>query len=499
MLPEYVYKQALSVDEAIKVVHDLLFTTSNNLYGLKLSQTRIEPTTYLPSPAQKESDLSVLTSFLMKHPTTKFIRLQYLDYTATLRLRVVPVKRALELLKKSPHLQIGITKASLGLLQNDTVIPGVSTSGAYSLEADLSSIRQGPSSQYASVQCDFLVNDNDDFGEASIFCPRSTLKRTIQDAKSMGLEFILGFEIEVVFMSYQTNGDPLIAGYKEAKSSAGHSWSSAHSLENNTDLLTGIYDSLSVAGIELEQFHPESATGQFEFVLPPLTPLDAVDTLIHAREIIRTVVSKHGMRATLHPKPFPMQCGTASHVHISICSPNGEQREVYEAFYAGILKYLRSIIAFTYSSPVSYDRMADGCWAGGRWVSWGTQNRETPLRKISGSHWEFKALDGLANVYLAMAAIIASGIAGVRDGLDLRILDCPGDPANLSVEERVALGIVEALPADLDEALKELERDNRGLLHHQVVTRYIDVKYAEIRLLEAMNPYEQHQWFFERY
>lgn len=78
---------------------------------------------------------------------------------------------------------------------------------------------------------------------------------------------------------------------------------------------------------------------------------------------------------TLHPKPFAMACGTASHVHISVDGDKGNDPAIYEPFYAGILKHLRAICAFTYSSEASYERVADGTWAGGTYVAWGTQNR----------------------------------------------------------------------------------------------------------------------------
>lgn len=440
------------------------------------------------------SDLDLLTSFLEEHPQTKFIRLQYLDYTATSRLRVIPVKRALSVLQRQPHLGIGITKASLGLLQNDTMSTGISASGEYQLRAVLSSIRPGPSSGYASLQGEF----RDVNGSEAILCPRSILRQAVQDAKLQDLEFLLGFEIEIVFMSY-VSGDA--AGYKEHQNFAGHAWSSARALHGKLEILTEIYDNLSNAGIELEQWHPESATGQFEFILPPLSPLEAVDTVIHAREIISTVVASHGLRATLHPKPFPMQCGTASHVHLSISSQNGEDQKIYEAFYAGVLRSLRGIVAFTCSNPVSYDRMADGCWAGGTWVTWGTQNRETPLRKIAGSHWEIKCIDGLANVYLAMAAILTAGTRGVVGGQKLVWHDCQKDPAELSEQERKEIGILEPLPKDLNEALTSLNNDDllSGRLGKEAVSLYTRVKTAEMKLLDGMNAEDRKQWIIERY
>ena len=495
VLPEYVKQNVLKVGQAIKIVEDLFFHTSNKLYDLSLSLRPLKLASLPSREVPTESDLDTLTSFRRQHPQIKFLRLQYLDYTATLRLRIIPVKQAVRVLSEKPHLDIGITKASLGLLQNDTTIPGVSASGEYRLQAVFSSLRPGPMKEYASLQGEFCNTD----GSEVALCPRSVLRRVTQDAKFKGLEFVLGFEIEVVFMTYEGGVNP---GYKASSRSGGHAWNSARALHGNSNMLTEIYDTLVSAGIDLEQWHPESASGQFEFVLPPLAPLAAIDTLIHAREIISRVASDHGFRATLYPKPFPLQCGTASHVHISISSAKGQQQEVYEAFYAGVLRSLRGIIAFTYSSPVSYHRLVDGTWAGGTSIAWGTQNRETPLRKISGSHWEIKCLDGLANMYLAIAAIIGVGTAGVVDKQRMTWRDCQEDPADLSDVERKQLGISLSVPKDLRDALAALDGDPwlSKALGKEVVGRYTHVKTAEISLLEGMEADEEiKQWIIDRY
>ena len=502
MLSEYVGDRVLSIPQAIKVVENFFFHTSNRLYDLKLS---LEPLTKSPTSLAVRtrppgvSDLETLTAFLKEHPYTKFLRLQYLDYTASPRLRVIPIKRALTVLQDQQSLNIGITRASLGLLQNDTIVAGGSATGEYRLHAVLSSLKPGPSESFVSVQGEFREDD----GSAASLCPRSVLRRTLLESKLHGLEFLLGFEIEIVFLARSPvtkDGKPR---YTTISDSGGHAWSSARMLQSGiiTKIIEEIYDALAKSGIFLEQWHPESSSGQYEFVLPPLAPLEAVDTLLLAREIICTIAALYSMRATLHPKPFPMMAGTASHVHISISSPNGQQKEVYESFYAGILSHLRAICAFTYSNRASYDRVADGCWAGGRWVTWGTQNRETPLRKIAGSHWEIKCLDGLANMYLAIAAIISAGVEGVAAQTTLDWEDCEKDPAMCSAEERAKLGIEEALPATLEEALEELEEDDGlgEMLGREVIARYIGVKKAEADLLNGMEADERREWIIERY
>jgi glutamine synthetase len=496
VLSEYIRKKDLTVPQAVKIVQDILFNTSNNLYDLKLPLKPFAIASALDLSSPQHSDLNLLRSFLDEHPSTKFLRLQFLDYTATPRMRVIPIRHALSLLQTQSSLTTGILTASLGLLQNDTIIPEVNGTDEYRLQAIFSSIRRGPAKNYASVQGEFRGQDNSEV----TLCPRSILRRTVQNSKAQGLEFLLGFEIEVVFMSPVSDFKP---GYTANSSSKGHAWNSARSLQEKAllPMLEEIYDSLSSSGIYLEAWHPESCAGQYEFVLPALPPLEAVDTLLHARDIIATVAAGHSLRATLFPKPFPEEAGTASHAHISISSPNGEEKEVYESFYAGILDHLRAIIAFTYSNPESYARMLDSHWAGGRWVTWGSQNRETALRKIAGSHWEIKVLDGLANMYLAMASIIGAGTHGILAHQKLKWGDCMEDPAKLSWEERHRLGIREGLPKDLGEALTALAEDEIlcGILGTEVVERYISVKRGEEELLTSMSEDVRRNWIIERY
>jgi glutamine synthetase len=495
VLTDYVQSETLSVAQAVRAVEDIFFKTSNDLYDLHIPfKPLVNSTIPLPIRSATRSDDDALTSFLNEYTSTKFLRLQFLDYTSTPRVRIIPVKKALSLLDSSPHLSIGITKASLGLLQNDTIIPAAGATGEYRLQADLSSLRPGPYEGYAFVQGEFHEAD----GSTADLCPRSLLRRTIVEAKAQNLELLVGFEIEIVFMSRSEDG-----ALQTLSNSGGHAWSSNRALHGNKmlDMLHQIYDSLAVSGIYLEQWHSESAIGQYEFVLPPLPPLQAADALLHAREIINTVVAGYSMRATLYPKPFSDMAGTASHIHLSISSPDGDKKEVYEPFYAGILKHLQAIIAFTYASPSSYERMADSCWAGGRWVAWGTQNRETALRKIEDSHFEIKVVDGLANVYLALAAIIAAGTQGVKDKLDLTLGDCLKDPALLSDEEKEILGIKDMLPKDLESALQALEEDKEltKCVGKDLVVRYIRVKKAEIDLLNGMRAPDRKHWIMERY
>jgi len=235
--------------------------------------------------------------------------------------------------------------------------------------------------------------------------------------------------------------------------------------------------------------------------LPPPPPLEAVDTLLHAREIIRTVADSYGVHATLHPKPFPSELGTASHVHISLQPPPDSSEDYYLPFYAGVLKSLPAIIAISYSNPASYERVVAGFWAGGSWITWGTQNREVPLRKVDGSHWEIKCIDGLANPYLVLAAIITAGTHGFEAKEKMIWKDCIHDPSTLMGEERDELGIKQKLPTSLKQALEELSGSDilTKRLGEKFIQRYTAIKLAEIELLTTMGEDERRDWLIDRY
>jgi glutamine synthetase len=140
--------------------------------------------------------------------------------------------------------------------------------------------------------------------------------------------------------------------------------------------------------------------------------------------------------------------------------------------------------------------------AGQSWVSWGTQNKYTNLRKIAGSHWEIKCLDAVANTYLALAAIIAAGTEGVRKRDVLIWGDCVSkDPSKMSKEERDKLNITEKLPRTLPEALAALEADQEmhDMLGGLAVKIYLATKEAELRILKPMNDEQRRNWLIERY
>ena len=502
VLCDYVRKGQIGWRAAIELVRDMLFRTSNKLYRLGIEFSELEDGSDVDIGAYL-TDLELFQNFLKNQDQPDFIRICWNDFTAQAKMRMVPFRKFMSLLYDGKSTDIGITKAVFGMIQNDLLMPGICATGEYRLHPDFSSLKKGPIEGHVSMYAEFREKS----GARVSLCPRSLLQRAVEFGAGNNLTFLLGFEIEFLLVerlekpAASANGTaPIRFG---TLITDGHAWSASRYFADAkvSRLLRDIVSTLEDMGIFVEQLHAESATGQFELVLPPYPPIEAVDTLLHTRDVMCALATAAGFKMTLHPKPFAHACGTASHAHMSISSPGGSRPEVYESFYAGVLKHLRGITAFTYSNPASFERVVDGAWAGGRWVTWGTQNRETALRKVEDSHWELKSMDGLANPYFAMAAVLFSGIHGVLLREKLIWGDCEIDPANLTENDRKEMNVTQMLPANVEEALNALREDEElvGFVGPELVERYTSLKEFELDFLRKMDDEERRQWLMERY
>jgi glutamine synthetase len=136
-------------------------------------------------------------------------------------------------------------------------------------------------------------------------------------------------------------------------------------------------------------------------------------------------------------------------------------------FLAGVLAHLPALCALTLPTTASYARMQDGISAGGTYVAWGCDTRETPVRlcgspKTGAAHFEFRPLDGTANPYVALASVLGAGARAIAHRTPLTIEPCETQsqtPAEMGAAERAGLGIVDRLPLKLADARLRLSED----------------------------------------
>ncbi|KAF9041453.1 glutamine synthetase guanido kinase [Panaeolus papilionaceus] len=470
------------------------------------------PVEYGPQAATgpDEPNFDQLTIDHLRSQDIKYVRIQWVDLTNIIHFRLIPLPYFAKLLKTSRP-GTAIAKVALGLVFL-TAADGFSPTGEYLYAIDPSSFRicaYAPG--HASVMGWFQEKVPVDLGgrlslEVDL-CPRTVLHRIVEKARrEHSVAFLLGFESEFILLK---NTSPIEAANP-------HGWCASAALPTGSveaRAVDEITDKLIESGIEVQVMHSEAAPGQYEVVTGPLEPLQAVDALIHTRETIFNVASKYGLRGTLAPRVYMDSCGTASHTHMSIHSldsssdtnhptpshsstPNLTKHEA--AFAASLLTHLPDISLLLLPTSASYLRMTDGVWSGGTYVCWGTDNREAPLRLCNahapggpkgGRNFELKTMDGTANPYLAMAAVIGAGMEGIKKGLGLQDLpqEYAGEKAAafLSEEERKQRGIVDRLPLDLQTARKRFEEGQiaRTIFGADFVRRYLDVNKLLNRLL----------------
>ncbi|KAF2200555.1 developmental protein-like protein fluG [Delitschia confertaspora ATCC 74209] len=510
LLTEYVNKGDLTPNQAIGLTKDIMFNNSNALYELgyvlnfqetgedvqKSIAWHPKPEAVAPSrsppPPTQTYDAQLFDDFMKENPNLKFVYVQWLDYMATLRARIVPIKEFERLVRTRGR--IGISQGNTGTLQNDGITPVVNPVGQIYVEPDLRTLRRSHKKDLllsATVLCFW----RDEAGYPVPECPRNNLETSINELqKNHSVHLLCGFEIEVTFLARTPTSkeDP----YTPLTHT--HAWGTLSPEQwLQLPLLAEIVESLSEIGIEVQQFHAESGAGQYEFVLPPQPPLMAVDTLIQARQVIMQIAATHQLRATLHPQPYP-GIGTAAHAHISLSPPDKDK----QFFIGGVLNHLPAICAFSMPEQVSYERVVDDHWTGGTWVAWGTQNRETPLRRVTNGRWEVRCLDGLANMYLAVGAILAAGLLGLKEGeQDFDKKDVQKNPSTLTPEQRTELGITQKMPMTISEALNALNKDSqlREMLTDNLVRHFVEMKKAEQNMLKEMEEGKRRVWLIERY
>ncbi|KAK5173189.1 uncharacterized protein LTR77_003311 [Saxophila tyrrhenica] len=527
---EYVEKEDLEVKDAMKAVKDVFFENSNKLYDLRLKmedggkelpnrpkedQASAEEASgsshgmaLQPTSRYAKAYREVFLPFTRTNPLIHYVFVQWLDYMATLRTRCLPISEFSKMLKVDSTIRM--TYGNLGTLQNDHMSSVCNPVGSISVEPDitLASLRRmqsiGPVKNSATVMARFT----DDAGLSLGPCPRAQLGELVSEfQRDRGVAFLVGFEIEVTFCKRLWPSELDQAAF--APLDTAHAWGTFTDEQYMTsfELMLNVTRELRNTGIEVQQMHSEAGDGQYEFVLPPLPPVEAVDTLIQARQCIQQVAASRGLRATCHPQPFP-GIGTAAHAHISFNrSTEATDREDVDldrtqmSFMASVLEHLPSLCAITMPQAVSYGRVLDDSWTGGTWVAWGTENREVPLRKSDKLRWEVRCLDGCANMYLALTAIFAAGLAGVRSGKEVAMKDCLKNPTQLSPAEKEDLGITKKLPTTIAEAVEAAENDSElerampdGMLKH-----FLAMKKDEQKMLNEMDDGARRVWLMERY
>jgi glutamine synthetase len=339
----------------------------------------------------------------------------------------------------------------------------------------------------ARVVCDVMTPR----GEPFVGDPRYVLRRQVDRAREMGFVVNLGPELE--FFLFRRTPDGSIAPLPHDR--AGY-------FDFSTDLAQEIrqdmVDALEAFGIRVEAAHHEVAEGQHEIDFEYSDALRTADNAITFKFTLKAIAQQHGLYATFMPKPIHGINGSGMHTHQSLFSIAESKNsfadpdsayglsDLARSYMAGILAHARGMIAVLAPTVNSYKRLVPG-YEAPTYLTWGRTNRSalirvpkvSPGKSIEGTRVEVRCPDPSSNTYLAFAAMIAAGLDGVEQNLQL------GEPVEESLFEMTADRIAEKgireLPGTLGEALDELEDDDviRSALGEHVYSHFAEAKRAE--------------------
>lgn len=431
---------------------------------------------------------------------TRFIRVLWCDNANVIRAKAIHISALPE--RFDSGVSLSVAQQALPVME-DVVIPqtGLEPVDEVWLVPDWDTLAILP---YAPGQVRVIGNMIKNALPWSL-CPRSFLKRMLAEAKREGFEVMAAFENE--FFLLQAVTDEVVPADKTG-------FCSTLSMDLNRAVIDKIVSALLAQGIPVELYYPESGPGQHEISVRYTEALQAADWQIAFRETVHGVAVQHGLKASFLPKIFADKAGSGCHLHLSLwrdkqnLMPDPESAwglsAIAQTFVAGLLHHLPALMALTTPSPNSYRRICPHTWSGA-FRCWGLDNREaairvpTPPTNRGVTQCELKTMDASANPYIALGAVIAAGLDGIRHNLSLQE-PVAVDPGYLPQPERRARKI-DRLPTNLGDAIEHLSHNEMLLnsLGPGLAQAYVAVRKAEWQALKDIDLSEEVKLLLERY
>ena len=190
-------------------------------------------------------------------------------------------------------------------------------------------------------------------------------------------------------------------------------------------LLGRIRREMAASDLPVENSKGECNFGQHEVNFTYADALTAADVHLVYKNAAKEIAAQEGMAITFMAK-YDEREGNSCHIHLSLRDEDdkpvfADQPEVFDSFLAGQLACLQELTLFMAPNVNSYKRYVEGSFAPTA-VAWGRDNRTCSLRVIGHGpslRLEQRAPGGDVNPYLALASMIAAGLHGVDQGLEL--------------------------------------------------------------------------------
>ncbi|MFF3621641.1 glutamine synthetase family protein [Streptomyces sp. NPDC002467] len=299
--------------------------------------------------------------------------------------------------------------------------------GDFAMHPDLATLRRIPwNPGSAFVLADLAWND----GSPVVAAPRQILRRQLERLADLGYTAMVGTELEfMVFKdTYEQAWD---AGYR------GLTPANQYNIDYSVlgtgriePLLRRIRGEMQAAGLVVESAKGECNLGQHEIAFRYDEALTTCDQHSVYKTGAKEIASQEGVSLTFMAK-FDEREGNSCHIHLSLNDTDGRNAmagdgpggmsPVMRHFLAGQLAALRDFSLLYAPNINSYKRFRPGSFAPTA-VAWGVDNRTCALRVVGhgrSMRFENRLPGGDVNPYLAVAGLVAAGLYGIENRLEL--------------------------------------------------------------------------------
>ncbi len=334
--------------------------------------------------------------------------------------------------------------------------------------------------------------------------PRYILRRAVKKMNELGFGSLnIGFEPEFYLFKKNADGTPTIDPSDKG------SYFDMQPLDGAEYVRRDIALELEKLGFVVQTSHHEVGPGQNEINFKYSDVVAACDNVQTFKQIVKVIARKHGYIASFMPKPIAKMAGNGMHTNCSLADLSGKNiffdendpmklSLVARKWISGILKHSRSITCLTNPTVNSYKRLIPGyeapCYA-----CWSDANRSAMIRipaaRGESTRTEVRNVDPLANPYIALAAILMSGLDGIEHDIEL-VPPVYDNIFSLTREQREEKGIPN-LPENLKDAIKEMKKDPLMLetLGEHTFNKYVQAKELEWDDYRCLI----HKWELDRY
>lgn len=343
------------------------------------------------------------------------------------------------------------------------------------------------------------------------YAPRSILRRQIEAAASMGYLPMAASELEY-FIFAETYDSASAKQYVDLKP-FGRYIEDYHILQGTREevLNAAARKHLSASGVPVEFSKGEWGPGQHELNVTYADALTMADRHAIYKQCFKELAHQLGLAVTFMAKYDENWAGSSSHIHMSLWDADGKTNvfdgdqaigqmnrlvsgsDLFRWFLGGWMAHTHEMMPFYAPTINAYKRYQAGSWAPTS-VAWSRDNRTAGYRVVGHGkslRIESRIPGADINPYLAYAAIIASGLDGIRNKTE--------PPEIFSGDVYTARNLPQ-VPHTLRDAIAELEKSTfaREAFGANVIEHYLHFFQTEQAAFDRVVTTWERQRYFEQ-